>query len=319
MYGQIYKITNKVNNKVYIGQTVKSLDRRLNEHFRASERFHYKFINNESQPSSRLYPSIYKYGKHNFEIELVDTADSRDELNQKEIYYIELFNTTNPDKGYNIAPGGNGGPLFKGHTHTVEVRNKISSIFRGKSHSQEFIDKRMESVRNRGPKIQCLDDGKIYKNRLEVEKIFGGDMRHSLHNQGRFKGRFYIELDEHHLNGYTKIERLQIISRYKSNIETSIKEGHKKMGKVNSTRNQNKYLNKISNINTNELEYDYMILGMGKGRICTKYQLTMSELNHFLKDKGLHRDTYKRPDTSERNKNEAYKKRSSKTYSSTSI
>lgn len=62
-----------------------------------------------------------------------------------------------------------------------------------------------------------------------------------------------------------------------------------------------------------------MILGIGKSHICTKYQLTMGEPNHFLKDKGLHRDTYKRPDTSERNKNEAYKKRSSKTRSSVRI
>jgi len=86
VYGHIYKITNNVNGKIYIGKTIKDINVRFREHLTTSDRYHYNVVNNIKQKQSLLYPAIYKYGKDNFSIECIDTANDKYELNQKEIY-----------------------------------------------------------------------------------------------------------------------------------------------------------------------------------------------------------------------------------------
>lgn len=98
MYGIIYKVTNIQNNKIYIGQTTRSLEERKYHHFyRADHELeitHTHFIN-----------AIRKYGKDAFQWEQIDQADSQQELNNKEIYWIDYYDSIN--HGYNIQEGGN--------------------------------------------------------------------------------------------------------------------------------------------------------------------------------------------------------------------
>lgn len=101
--GYIYGITNKVTGKKYIGQTSTSIDIRYSEHLRCA-RVH---------PNSPclLYRAIQKYGEDSFTIEQLDMvkSDSRvslkNKLNEKEIYYIDKFNSYKPN-GYNMTKGG---------------------------------------------------------------------------------------------------------------------------------------------------------------------------------------------------------------------
>ena len=96
----IYKITNKINNKIYIGQVYnKTIQDRFKRHI------------NEASEKSKSYigRAIYKYGKENFICELIDTASSLKELNEKEKYWISYYNSTNHNIGYNLTPGGDGG------------------------------------------------------------------------------------------------------------------------------------------------------------------------------------------------------------------
>lgn len=89
----IYKITNKINNKIYIGQSI-DIKRRWSEHkSRANE----KDTNCYNKP---LYRSIRKYGIENFNFEIIEECKV-EELNEKEKYYIQLFNSLIPN-GYNI-------------------------------------------------------------------------------------------------------------------------------------------------------------------------------------------------------------------------
>ena len=90
----IYKITNKVNGKSYIGQTTNSLLIRWYKHTHKSSR------------CLAIHSAIEKYGKDNFTIETIDTASTKEELNEKEKYWIEFFNTISPN-GYNLKTGGN--------------------------------------------------------------------------------------------------------------------------------------------------------------------------------------------------------------------
>ena len=92
----IYKITNKINNKIYIGQTYnKTIYDRFNRHIK------------EANANSKSYidRAINNYGKDNFICELIDTAKTLQELNQKEIYWIDYYNSTNKNIGYNFNYG----------------------------------------------------------------------------------------------------------------------------------------------------------------------------------------------------------------------
>ena len=90
--GIIYKITNLINNKIYIGQSKYSDDRRWRAHCADG-----KAIN----PLSIMGKAIAKYGKENFKYEVIDTASSYYELNKKECRYISLLK---PE--YNVTKGG---------------------------------------------------------------------------------------------------------------------------------------------------------------------------------------------------------------------
>ena len=119
----IYKITNTVNGKVYIGQTVRSLDVRFQEHLRCAD----------NGDGYYLHAAIRKYGKDNFEISTIAETDDPDILNELEIYYIRKFHSD--VSGYNLAPGGHINCMactsIKEHHDAImrsdEVRKKISN------------------------------------------------------------------------------------------------------------------------------------------------------------------------------------------------
>lgn len=98
MYGIIYKATNLQNQKVYIGQTTQSLAERIYHHY-------YRADNSPEITHTHFINAIRKYGKNNFEWEIIDRAETKDELDQKERYWIAFFDSINT--GYNIQAGGN--------------------------------------------------------------------------------------------------------------------------------------------------------------------------------------------------------------------
>lgn len=91
--GLIYKVTNIINNKIYIGQTIQSLKERKRQHYKfAKSKKNYKFSN-----------ALNKYDANNFIWEILEDNISVDKLNDREVYYIELHDCFN--KGYNSTPG----------------------------------------------------------------------------------------------------------------------------------------------------------------------------------------------------------------------
>ncbi|NFH01364.1 GIY-YIG nuclease family protein [Clostridium botulinum] len=106
--GTIYKIINKINNKVYIGYTSKDIQVRFKQHLIASR---YNKKNNKRM--TILNKAIIKYGEDNFKIEKITDVEDKDWPN-KEKYYINLFNSRNINYGYNIAEGGENPPKAYG-------------------------------------------------------------------------------------------------------------------------------------------------------------------------------------------------------------
>ena len=141
-YGIIYKITNKVNGKIYIGQTKRGFKVRYCQRGEGIERVYksnLKLKEDGKRYCTHLFRAIEKYGFEAFEIiEILDVAFSKQELDIKEKHYISLFNSSDYEYGYNILKGGNG---FGGHSswefkteeEKKEWRNKIGDAHRGKS------------------------------------------------------------------------------------------------------------------------------------------------------------------------------------------
>lgn len=98
MVGRIYIIRNTINEKVYIGQTIASLKDRWYSHLKPSI--------HKTRGSYKIYNAMNKYGKENFYIELLEDNIPTELLNQKEIDYIEQYDSYN--NGYNSTKGGDG-------------------------------------------------------------------------------------------------------------------------------------------------------------------------------------------------------------------
>lgn len=116
LYGIIYKITNLINGKIYIGQTTSGFERRYSSKGKGIERVYkrHKMFKEYGHPYNKhLLDAIDKYGLNNFEVdEEFDVAYSRDELNKKEMYWIEKYNSYK--NGYNNNVGGEGNNGYKG-------------------------------------------------------------------------------------------------------------------------------------------------------------------------------------------------------------
>lgn len=93
--GYIYKIWNEINDKVYIGQTTCSLQKRWKEHIYASR--------NEKYRIQHIYRAMRKYGEQYFHIEELEHCDN-EFLNEREVYWIEQFDSYY--NGYNMTLGG---------------------------------------------------------------------------------------------------------------------------------------------------------------------------------------------------------------------
>lgn len=95
--GYIYLITNNINNKKYIGQTINSVNTRWIQH--KSEAKYLK-------PNVYFTRAIRKYGPDNFTVETLEECDNS-LLDTREQYYIKLYNSNNKEFGYNSTIGGN--------------------------------------------------------------------------------------------------------------------------------------------------------------------------------------------------------------------
>lgn len=111
-YNYVYKITNLVNGKIYIGKH--STDD-INDGYMGS--------------GVILHQAYKKYGLECFNKEVIDYYNNENELNQGEIYWIAQFNSTDPKIGYNLTYGGEG---KLGCKHSQESKRKMSEAKKGK-------------------------------------------------------------------------------------------------------------------------------------------------------------------------------------------
>lgn len=218
----VYKITNKINNKIYIGQTTKN-----NEEYFGS--------------GTIIIKAIAKYGKDNFLREILETCISKEHLDEREKYWISFYNSTNRNIGYNVSIGGTGGNLGiivndlisknrtgKGLGRTSPMKGKISNnkgipmlesqkillrkpktkehrealslAKKGKSASRAAIE---NSAKARQRKIICINTSTIYNSikdaaedlKLKSPNIIGVLKNKSTHTKG-YNFKYYEDNKE---------------------------------------------------------------------------------------------------------------------------
>ena len=119
MNGFIYKITNKLNNKVYIGQTIQKPIERFYQHCaKKCDKYILNMV---------IHKAIFKYGKDNFTFEVIEEVPKQ-QLNEREEYWIKYYNSYTD--GYNSTKGGQ-----KGNKPFKDIDNKtiIEQYQQGKS------------------------------------------------------------------------------------------------------------------------------------------------------------------------------------------
>lgn len=121
----IYKITNSINSKVYVGQTWQTLSERWNSGHGYVACIH-------------LNKAIKKYGTDKFQHILLTVCSTQEAADYWEDYFIKHYDSTNRNFGFNIKNGGSHGK------HTEESKNKISEAHKGKLHSEETKNKLSE-------------------------------------------------------------------------------------------------------------------------------------------------------------------------------
>lgn len=132
--GYIYKITNQINNKIYIGQTIKS---RPTDRF-SQHRYLARHIEQE-KTISYLHRAMAEYGVDNFSFEIIEKVEN-ELLNQQEQYWISFYNSLVPN-GYNLTLGGDGAPGFSRPQSAQEREKKGQSV---KRFYEEHPEKRKE-------------------------------------------------------------------------------------------------------------------------------------------------------------------------------
>lgn len=158
----IYKITNLITNKFYVGQTTRSLEIRWKAHIRES-----------IYQSRYICKSIKKYGPENFKIEEITSANNNQELDKLEKFWIKELDCLSPN-GYNLREGGNN------TTFSEQTKLKMSLAKKGKPSKKKDFSCSPETAK----KIGLANKGNVAWN-----KGISWSEEHKLRHSEKMKGR----------------------------------------------------------------------------------------------------------------------------------
>ncbi len=171
--GHIYKVTNKVNGKVYIGQTMREIFIRWKEHVRYSSY-------DDLDYKSLLYYAIRKYGADSFSIEEIEECEDS-KLDEREQYWIDFYHSC--EDGYNINIGGQGTQKYK----TEPIMNLWTQGYTAKRIAEELgISRQVVTKRLKGNGVQLREilsrGNKAVAKKRKVLRISKDGMETVLYN-----------------------------------------------------------------------------------------------------------------------------------------
>jgi len=227
-FGHVYLLRNMINNKCYIGQSVR-IKNRLSEHIQ-------NVINNKN---NALCNAINKHGINNFEFNVIDFANDINSLNEKEVNHIKINNSNNRLFGYNIEEGG------KNALASDSTKRILSNQRKGREQNSEWIQKRILEISKPVLKINKInnvileryaslaDAGRNNMNNLTYEQILRKCLGYSKNSKNTcwcYEENFY----QNNFNVYKQktykpltefsVEELDNIYKEHGNNKTSIRQ-----------------------------------------------------------------------------------------------
>lgn len=179
--GYIYKITCKTTHKIYIGKSESTVLDRWKGHCRAA------FLPSHGDYDFPFHRAIRKYGIEDFIIETIDESNNSEELKQKEIYWIEFYDSYN--KGYNSTRGGDGNlkydydnivNYYLSHNFSILETCKYFHIYDQvvytalKSKNIDYQQLQSSNKKNKyTKKILLVEKNLIFNKMADIDKYFG--------------------------------------------------------------------------------------------------------------------------------------------------
>lgn len=183
----IYKITNTINNKIYIGKSTDSRNHKKISYYGSG---------------LLIGRAIEKYGISNFTKEIIDECLNNDELCEREMYWILHYNSTDKSVGYNITSGGDGGDTMSNHPDANIIREKISNTLKGRVFTQEHKEnikknhpfKKEEHRIKHSESLKGKPKSEQHKSNLSksVKKLYENGFKGSFQTNNPMKNNKYI-------------------------------------------------------------------------------------------------------------------------------
>lgn len=161
----IYSITCKTNNKIYIGSAAgtKGSKRKIGFYRRWYE--HIDKLNNNKHANKHLQNAWNKYGQSDFEFNIIEFC-AKEECENKELYYINYYDSTNHNKGFNIIKQSN----FHNFNFTNEHKEKISKALKGKKRPLDVVKKWSKKVQQLDKNFNVINE---FYSMSEASRITG--------------------------------------------------------------------------------------------------------------------------------------------------
>ena len=190
----VYKIVNKINGKIYVGQTTEKLNQRCSRHMGYQK----------DDKDTKFYRAVRKYGKSNFYIELIEEVKTLEELNTREEYWIRKLDTV--ENGQNSYYGGysSGGDTLSNHPRLKEIKKVLSVKTRGSNNPNASkivcVDELTQEVITYNSMIECQ-----YSMDIPRHDIISRRCRGKIKSLQRNRFQFYY-LEEYNKQSQEAIE-----------------------------------------------------------------------------------------------------------------
>lgn len=221
--GFIYRIRNRITGKSYIGETIKEPEIRWKQHIACAK---------AGKGCPALRDAFKKHGINSFEFKVIIICFDDDRFFY-ERDYIKRYNTQAPN-GYNILPGGVGGPGFKGKVHTEDVRKVISE--KSKEMWKGFDADRMREHKLKVSKVmkslnipERMKASEKWNRYINTKKLNNSNAKNTIEANHKIEEMINnnVVSDNESETSKTNSFRYQMSSHIKNKISQSLKQYYK--------------------------------------------------------------------------------------------